>query len=102
MKDSSNSDGDRIKPKGDERTRKELPFGAADRRAKSREKDPGSNQDASLIAGETLQQVGASSTGELSDVDSQPRAPAATARHAFLIAAGILISRIFDLVRQRG
>ena len=101
MKDSSNSDGDRIKPKGDERTRKELPFGAADRRAKSKEKDPGSNQDASLIAGETLQQVGASSTGEFSGVDSQARAAAATGRHAFLVGAGILISRIVGLVRQR-
>src|SRR5438046_2012364 len=101
MKDSSNSDGDPIKPKGDERTRKELPFGAADRRVKSKEKDPGSNQDASLIAGETLQQIGASSTGEFSGVDSQARAAAATGRHAFLVGAGILISRIVGLVRQR-
>ena len=101
MKDSSNSDGDPITPKGGERTRKELPSGDADPRAKSKEADPGSHKDAGLIAGETLQQVGASSTGEFSGVDSQTRTATSTGRHAFLVGAGILISRIVGLVRQR-
>src|SRR6266850_1001308 len=101
MNDSSNSDGNPITPKGDEQTRKELSSGDADPRAKSKEMDPGSRQDAALIAGETLQQVGASSTGEVSGVDPQTRAATSTGRHAFLVGAGILISRIVGLVRQR-
>ena len=101
MKDSSNSDGDPITPEGDGLTQEELPSGDADRRAKSEEADPAPHQDASLIAGETLQQVGASSTGEFPGLDSQTSAATATGRHAFLVGAGILISRIVGLIRQR-
>jgi putative peptidoglycan lipid II flippase len=63
-------------------------------------KSPGEIHDeASIIAGETLDQVGAA-VG-----DSAATAPAKTAegtgRSAFLVGAGILISRIVGLVRQR-
>jgi len=101
MKDSSNSDGDPITPEGDRRTQEELSSGDAKRRAKSEEAEPGPHQDAALIAGETLQQVGASSTGEFPGLDSRTSPATATGRHAFLVGAGILISRIVGLVRQR-
>jgi putative peptidoglycan lipid II flippase len=52
--------------------------------------------DASRIAGETLEQVGAT-TPEQTPAASQP----STARSAFLVGAGILLSRIVGLVRQR-
>src|SRR5438034_10587675 len=57
--------------------------------------------DASLIAGETLDQVGAS-TGEFPTEEPPARtAVAGTGRSAFLVGAGILISRIVGLIRQR-
>jgi putative peptidoglycan lipid II flippase len=55
---------------------------------------------ASSIAGETVDPVG-ESTGRF-PVSSRRRAPeASTGRSAFLVGAGILISRIVGLVRQR-
>ena len=57
-------------------------------------------QGSDLIAGETLEQVGAASvagTAEPSTDKSQP----STGRSAFFVGAGILLSRIVGLVRQR-
>src|SRR5258705_4931448 len=58
-------------------------------------------EDASLIAGEALQQVGASSTGEFASEISQSKSEPSTGRSAFFVGAGILISRIVGLIRQR-
>lgn len=58
-------------------------------------------QPAGAVAGETLEQVGAGTP------DSHPEAPkpkhdtTSTARSAFFVGAGILISRIVGLIRQR-
>ena len=60
-------------------------------------------QDASLIAGETDVAVG-SVTGEFPGEQVQAarqREAASTGKHAFLVMAGILLSRIVGLVRQR-
>lgn len=56
--------------------------------------------EASLIAGETLDQVGAISAGTGTE---QPPATleTSTGRSAFFVGAGILISRIVGLIRQR-
>lgn len=59
--------------------------------------------DASLAAGETFEQVGAS-TGEFPAEQAAAQREsegAATNRHAFLIMVGILLSRVVGLVRQR-
>ena len=53
--------------------------------------------DAGEISGETIEQVGAT-TGTF---PSKTSAHSSTARHAFLVGAGILISRIIGLIRQR-
>jgi len=55
--------------------------------------------DAELIAGESISPMGAG-TPEL-PVHSPPPKQSATGRHAFMVGAGILISRIIGLVRQR-
>src|SRR5213593_1471432 len=58
------------------------------------------DQDAGLIAGETLEQVGAATVE--ARVDSQPtKTHPSTGRSAFFVGAGILISRIVGLIRQR-
>ena len=58
------------------------------------------DQGAELIAGETLEQVGAASVE--ARVEQQPaKAQPSTGRSAFFVGAGILISRIVGLVRQR-
>ena len=61
-----------------------------------------SHQDASLIAGETDIAVGAV-TGEFpaERVQAAREREASTGKHAFLVMAGILLSRIVGLVRQR-
>src|SRR5919199_6543843 len=64
---------------------------------------PTSHQDASLIAGETDVPVGAV-TGEFPAERVQAareREATSTGKHAFLVMAGILLSRIVGLVRQR-
>jgi putative peptidoglycan lipid II flippase len=55
--------------------------------------------DASQIAGETLEQVGAST--ETHTETPPARTEPSTGRSAFFVGAGILISRIIGLVRQR-
>jgi putative peptidoglycan lipid II flippase len=57
-------------------------------------------EDASLIAGETLEPVGAG-TGEFPTEEPVRRHEASTSQSAFFVGAGILISRLVGLVRQR-
>lgn len=56
--------------------------------------------DAGMIAGETVEQVGAV-TGEFPGEKPVKRNEASAGRSAFNVGAGILISRIIGLVRQR-
>lgn len=60
---------------------------------------PQSRDDAGAIAGESVEQVGALA-GEFPVSKSTTHEPS-TGRSAFLVGAGILISRIIGLVRQR-
>jgi putative peptidoglycan lipid II flippase len=100
MDDSSNSPDDPTKPEGDVQTPEDRSSGSSARPVLFKaDKDP--PQESSLIAGETLQQVGASSVGEIPIEQPQSRAVASTGKSAFLVGAGILISRIVGLVRQR-
>jgi putative peptidoglycan lipid II flippase len=55
---------------------------------------------ASTVAGETIEQVGAS-TPEAQSKGSTAKATPSTGRSAFFVGAGILISRIVGLIRQR-
>lgn len=58
-------------------------------------------QPAGAVAGETIEQVGAA-TPELPPESPRPKSDTpSTARSAFYVGAGILISRIVGLVRQR-
>lgn len=70
--------------------------------SESRETDSSSQElifarDSSRIAGETLEQIGASG-GEM---PGEKPAETSTGRSAFYVGAGILISRIVGLIRQR-
>lgn len=56
-------------------------------------------EDSSRIAGETVEQIGASG-GEVQIADA-PHSEPSSGRSAFLVGTGILISRIIGLVRQR-
>lgn len=58
------------------------------------------NADASVIAGETLEQVG-SVTGAFPAAHPAKRTEPTSSRSAFLVGSGILLSRIIGLVRQR-
>jgi putative peptidoglycan lipid II flippase len=58
------------------------------------------HDEASSIAGETMEQVGASG-GESPPVDPGAKVEKSTGRSAFMVGAGILISRIVGLARQR-
>jgi putative peptidoglycan lipid II flippase len=58
------------------------------------------HDEASSIAGETMEQVGAAG-GEAPAVDATAKVEKNTGRSASLVGAGILISRIVGLVRQR-
>jgi putative peptidoglycan lipid II flippase len=73
--------GDRIEPEVDPET-------------------PKLQRDASVIAGESFSQVG-EATGEFTIEERPARHEISTGRSAFLVGAGILISRIVGLVRQR-
>ncbi|MFL6207590.1 MAG: murein biosynthesis integral membrane protein MurJ [Pyrinomonadaceae bacterium] len=70
--------------------------------AQTDEGQPTAHHDASMIAGETNIPVGAV-TGEFpaEQVQATREREASTGKHAFLIMAGILLSRIVGLVRQR-
>src|ERR1700754_435785 len=58
------------------------------------------DQDAAAIAGETVAQVGAATNEPVPQTPKEAKGPS-TGRSAFLVGAGILISRIVGLVRQR-
>ena len=58
------------------------------------------HDEASSIAGETMEQVGAAG-GESPPVVPRARVEKSTGRSAFMVGAGILISRIVGLARQR-
>ena len=58
------------------------------------------HDEASSIAGETVEQVGAAG-GESPPVDPDAKVEKSTGRSAFMVGAGILISRVVGLARQR-
>jgi putative peptidoglycan lipid II flippase len=58
------------------------------------------HDEASSIAGETIEQVGAAG-GETPPVAADSKVEKSTGRSAFMVGAGILISRIVGLARQR-
>ncbi len=58
------------------------------------------HDEASSIAGETIEQVGAAG-GETPSVAPGKKVEKSTGRSAFLVGAGILISRVVGVVRQR-
>src|SRR5882672_4117671 len=58
------------------------------------------HDEASSIAGETLDQVGTAG-GAAPQVAPRSKVEKSTARSAFMVGAGILISRIVGLIRQR-
>ena len=62
--------------------------------------NPKFQRNASLIAGESFQQIG-EATGEFTTEELAARKEISTGRSAFFVGAGILISRIVGLVRQR-
>src|SRR4051794_34461838 len=59
---------------------------------------PEKTDNASLIAGETVATIGAGTSGS---TDGAKPKEARTGRHAAMVGAGILISRIVGLIRQR-
>src|SRR5205085_3085734 len=65
-----------------------------------RDQSESANESSSDVAGETLRQIG-ESTGEFPVTRTNDRDQPNTGRSAFLIGAGILISRIIGLIRQR-
>jgi putative peptidoglycan lipid II flippase len=73
-----------------------------ERTNKSQNEPSEAHQDASIIAGETDSPVGAVTGETIGEQKAAARERAAsTGRHAFLVGAGILISRLVGLVRQR-
>ena len=54
-----------------------------------------------VIAGETLEQVGDAGSTESGAEQKPARSEVSTGRSAFLVGAGILISRVVGLIRQR-
>jgi putative peptidoglycan lipid II flippase len=68
---------------------------------KERPEDNAPHADASVIAGETDVPVGAV-TGEFpAETVARPKPDTATSKFAFLVGAGILLSRIVGVIRQR-
>lgn len=57
------------------------------------------DEDAAFISGEALEQVGATTGSFRTTPEAKP--DAGTGKHAFLVGAGILLSRIVGLIRQR-
>ncbi|HKO97886.1 MAG TPA: murein biosynthesis integral membrane protein MurJ [Pyrinomonadaceae bacterium] len=71
----------------------------SERALESKVEAPQTSEDAGTIAGESVEQVGAVG-GEFPVAKATTREPS-SGRSAFLVGAGILISRIIGLVRQR-
>ena len=67
---------------------------------KSEPDSPSASDNAAVIAGETVATVGSATPESTVVTPAEPHA-AATGRSAFMVGAGILISRIVGLVRQR-
>lgn len=61
---------------------------------------PADHNEASEIAGETIDVVG-EGTGHFAPVKTTDESRESTGKHAFLVGAGILISRIIGVIRQR-
>jgi len=59
------------------------------------------HDEASSIAGETIEQVGDAGIESAIGETSRPQAERSSGRSAFLVGAGILISRLVGLIRQR-
>ena len=78
--------------------------GKHDKSARSKHSESSSpattHEEASAVAGETLEQVGAS-TGEFPAPAVAKKVEKGTGKSAFMVGAGILISRIVGLIRQR-
>jgi putative peptidoglycan lipid II flippase len=101
MNDSSNADRpDKAPPESDSHEQRDQPSATSIAPAgDAKIQDPNIHDSASTIAGETVDQIGAS-TGSFAS-EPQPRRQTDTGKSAFLVGAGILISRIVGLVRQR-
>jgi putative peptidoglycan lipid II flippase len=101
MSDLSNDGGAAENPTGDDSARDASPNNAASPPDTDTVEVPGLVHDeASSIAGETIEQVGTAG-GETPQVASDSKVEKSTGRSAFMVGAGILISRIVGLGRQR-
>ncbi len=69
--------------------------------AQAESETAGTHDEASSIAGETIEQVGDAGIESAVGETSRPQAERSSGRSAFLVGAGILISRLVGLVRQR-
>ena len=69
--------------------------------AQAESETAGTHDEASSIAGETIKQVGDAGIESAVGETSRPQAERSSGRSAFLVGAGILISRLVGLVRQR-
>jgi len=69
--------------------------------AQAESETAGTHDEASSIAGETIKQVGDAGIESAVGETSGPQAERSSGRSAFLVGAGILISRLVGLVRQR-
>lgn len=102
MKDSSNGDSTNTTFGASSHTRKHQPSTQASNSHHTEDADAESvnvRTDASVVAGETLEPVAAGT--EFPTSAPAQRIEASTGRSAFLVGAGILISRIVGLIRQR-
>lgn len=93
MSDSYNSGNGKIEPKSEPHSQESEPPAAFNNNSIS------VDVEASRVAGETLETVGAGSGDFPSRVPSETQV--STGRSAFLVGAGILFSRIVGLIRQR-
>jgi putative peptidoglycan lipid II flippase len=81
-----------------------VPDAEADGRAVQKDLETGAHEDASIVAGEEQVPVEGSVPGEFPaerTAARRERAATSTGKGAFLVGAGILLSRIVGLVRQR-
>lgn len=101
MSDRSNDGGAADKPTGDDSAHDASPKDAASPSNTDTVEVPGLVHDeASSIAGETIEQVGTAG-GETPQAAPDSKVERSTGRSAFMVGAGILISRIVGLARQR-
>lgn len=100
MKDSSNGDSTSL-PADAEGVSENISPSGTDKFSKASEvESPQARDDAGLIAGERVDQVGALAE-EFPVAKAAKRNEPSPGRSAFLVGAGILISRVIGLVRQR-